>query len=87
MADEITPAPISEQDELWVKTTAARLYPLLECRGFVRFDFMLTEKDLIFIELNTVPGISEASILPQQAEFMGISLKSLFSMAIENILG
>lgn len=86
MADEITPAPISEKDELWVKTTAARLYPLLECRGFVRFDFMLTEKDLIFIELNTVPGISEASILPQQAEFMGISLKSLFSMAIENIL-
>jgi len=86
MADEITPAPISEDDELWVKTTAARLYPLLECRGFVRFDFMLTEKDLFFIELNTVPGISEASILPQQAEFMGVSLKSLFSMAIENIL-
>ncbi|MBZ0242009.1 MAG: D-alanine--D-alanine ligase [Bacteroidales bacterium] len=86
MADEITPAPISEDDELWVKTTSARLYPLMECRGFVRFDFILTEKDLVFIELNTVPGISEASILPQQAEFVGISLKSLFSMAIENVL-
>jgi D-alanine-D-alanine ligase len=86
MADEITPAPISEDEELWIKTTAAQLYPILECRGFVRFDFILTEKELYFIEVNTVPGISEASILPQQAEFMGISLSKLFDMALENIL-
>jgi D-alanine-D-alanine ligase len=86
MADEITPAPISEDEELWIKTTAAQLYPILECRGFVRFDFILTEKELYFIEVNIVPGISEASILPQQAEFMGISLSKLFDMALENIL-
>lgn len=86
MADEITPARISEDNELWIKTTAAQLYPLLECRGFVRFDFIITENELYFIEVNIVPGISEASILPQQAEFMGISLSKLFDMALENIL-
>lgn len=86
MADEITPAPISEEDEIWVKTTAAQLYPLLECKGFVRFDFILTDDALFFIEVNTVPGISEASILPQQAEFMGMSLSKLFDLALENIL-
>ncbi|HOI31906.1 MAG: D-alanine--D-alanine ligase [Bacteroidales bacterium] len=86
MADEITPAPISEEDELWIKTTGAQLYPLLECKGFVRFDFILTADELYFIEVNIVPGISEASILPQQAEFMGISLSKLFEMALENIM-
>ncbi|MDA3943584.1 MAG: D-alanine--D-alanine ligase [Bacteroidetes bacterium] len=86
MADEITPAPISEEDEIWVKTTAAQLYPFLECKGFVRFDFILTDDALFFIEVNTVPGISEASILPQQAEFMGMSLSKLFDLALENIL-
>ncbi|MDD3636248.1 MAG: D-alanine--D-alanine ligase [Bacteroidales bacterium] len=85
MADEITPAPISEEDELWIKSTAAQLYPILECKGFVRFDFILTSDELFFIEVNIVPGISEASILPQQAEFMGISLAKLFDMALENI--
>lgn len=86
MADEITPARIGEESELWIKTTAAQLYPLLECKGFVRFDFIITENELYFIEVNIVPGISEASILPQQAEFMGVSLSKLFDMALENIL-
>lgn len=86
MADEITPARIGEESELWIKTTAAQLYPLLECKGFVRFDFIITENELYFIEVNIVPGISEASILPQQAEFMGVSLSKLFEMALENIL-
>ncbi len=86
MAAEITPAPISEDDELWIKTTAAQLYPILECKGFVRFDFILTKDELYFIEVNIIPGISEASILPQQAEFMGMSLSKLFDMALENIL-
>jgi D-alanine-D-alanine ligase len=86
MADEITPADIEEEAEMAIKSTAAELYHLLECRGFVRFDFILTEEELYFLEVNIVPGISEASILPQQAAFMGVSLTNLFNMALDNIL-
>lgn len=86
MADEITPADLEEEAEIAIKATAAELYHLLECKGFVRFDFILAEEELFFLEVNIVPGISEASILPQQAAFMGVSLTNLFNLAIENIL-
>lgn len=87
MADEITPARIDESDETAVSHLASLLYKKLGLSGFVRFDFILNqEKDIYFLEVNTVPGISPASILPQQAEVMGISLTELFGMALENIL-
>ncbi len=88
MADEITPARIDESDETAVSHLASLLYKKLGLGGFVRFDFILNaEKDIYFLEVNTVPGISPASILPQQAEVMGISLTELFGMALENVVG
>jgi D-alanine-D-alanine ligase len=87
MADEITPARIDEADETAVSHLASLLYKKLGLSGFVRFDFILSaEKDIYFLEVNTVPGISPASILPQQSEVMGISLTELFGMALENVL-
>ncbi len=87
MADEITPARIESKYETQVSHTAAYLYRKLGCAGFVRFDFILhPEHGLIFLEVNTVPGLSPASILPQQAEVMGISLQELFGLALENVL-
>lgn len=87
MADEITPARIESKYETQISHTAAFLYRKLGCSGFVRFDFILhPEHGLIFMEVNTVPGLSPASILPQQAEVMGISLRALFGMALENVL-
>ncbi|PKP51296.1 MAG: D-alanine--D-alanine ligase [Bacteroidetes bacterium HGW-Bacteroidetes-1] len=85
-ADEITPADIDESAEIEIKSAAARLYTLLGCRGFVRFDFILTEESVFFLEVNTVPGISPASILPQQAASMGMNLSTLFELAIENVI-
>lgn len=86
MADEITPAMILVEAENKIKTTAAVLYRALCCKGFVRFDFIISKGKLYFLEVNTVPGLSRDSILPKQAEAMGISLSSLFDMALENIL-
>jgi D-alanine-D-alanine ligase len=87
MADEITPARIDKSDETAVSHLASLLYKKLGLSGFVRFDFILDHKKAIyFLEVNTVPGISPASILPQQAEVMGISLNELFGMALENIM-
>ncbi len=85
-SDEITPADLDEVSEIEVKATSAMLYDKLECKGFARFDYILTPKQLVFIEVNIVPGMSEASIMPKQAACMGISLDKLFGLALENIL-
>ncbi len=86
LTDEITPAQIDEEMDTEIKATAAMLYRHIGCRGFVRFDFILAADALYFLEVNTVPGMTQASILPQQAAVMGISMADLFGMAIEDAL-
>lgn len=86
MSDEITPADVDEEADFNMKTIASELYSHLGCRGIVRFDFILTDDNIYFLEVNTVPGMSAASIVPQQAQVMGFSLEQLFDMAIENVL-
>ena len=85
-SDEITPAELDEITEIEIKATSAMLYGKFECKGFARFDYILTPKQLVFIEVNIVPGMSEASIMPKQAACMGITLDKLFGLALENIL-
>lgn len=86
MSDEITPADVDEEADFNMKAIASELYSHLGCRGIVRFDFILTDDNIYFLEVNTVPGMSAASIVPQQAQVMGFSLEQLFDMAIENVL-
>jgi len=84
MADEITPpVNLDMQAELDIKTVSSFLYRQLDCKGFVRIDFIVSETGIYFIEINTVPGISSASILPQQAEAMGMGIGELFSIATD----
>jgi D-alanine-D-alanine ligase len=85
-SDEITPAALDEAEEIEVKATSAMLYERFGCKGFARFDYILNEEGLFFIEVNIVPGMSEASIMPKQAAEMGIPLSRLFGMTLENIL-
>ncbi len=85
LAHEITPAPVSEEAEEDIKTLSAFLYRQMNCKGFVRFDYILTPDDLYFLEVNSIPGISEASIIPQQAAAFGLSIGELFDIAIENM--
>jgi len=86
LADEITPAQISEQDTQRIQDTAENLYILLNCKGITRFDFILNNDNLWFIEVNTVPGMSDASIVPQQVRAMGYTLTEFYSMLIEESL-
>ncbi len=86
MADEITPAQIPLEVEVECKALSADLYLKLNCKGVVRFDYIFSDKEITFLEVNTVPGLSEASIIPQQAKDMGISMGRLFEMMIENAL-
>lgn len=86
LADEITPANIEIEVEQDIKTLSAFLFKQLGCKGFVRFDYILSEAGLYFIEVNTIPGMTEESILPQMAAEYGMSLTELFGIALENIL-
>jgi D-alanine-D-alanine ligase len=82
MSDEITPAPIAEEVAKICRDTSLMLYDELNCKGIVRCDYIFNDKGLYFLEVNTVPGLSEASIVPQQAVAFGISLEELFTEAI-----
>lgn len=86
MANEVTPASIPEEVEVDIKATSSFLYHQMDCKGFVRFDYILSKDGLYFLEVNSIPGITEASILPQQAAAFGMSISELFSLALEEIL-
>jgi D-alanine-D-alanine ligase len=57
----------------------------MDCKGFVRFDYILSDNDLYFLEVNTIPGISEASIMPKMAEAYGMSIGVFFGIALDNL--
>lgn len=81
--EEITPANISEEQANKVREASALIYKQLNCKGMVRIDYIIKNDTPYFLEVNTVPGLSEASIIPQQARAVGISLMELFSIVIE----
>ncbi len=80
---EITPAEISPAQEANVRAVAKKIYDVLKMKGFSRSEFIFIEDEPYLLEVNTVPGLTEASILPQQAAIAGISLSELFDNAIE----
>jgi D-alanine-D-alanine ligase len=83
---EITPARISKEQEEKVNKVAKQVYDLLKMTGFSRSEYIFKDGEPHLLEVNTVPGLTKASILPQQAAAAGISLKELFENAIEEAL-
>jgi D-alanine-D-alanine ligase len=87
MAEEVTPAVISKTEENLCKTISLDLYEKLNCKGIVRFDYIFNDSQFKFLEVNTVPGLTENSIVPRMAEANGMSKAELFSDLIRNALG
>ena len=85
-SQEITPANISEEQTKKVQEIAKLIYKKLKMRGFTRSEFIFHNGEPHFIEMNTTPGLSAASILPKQAAAAEISLSELFGSAIETAL-
>lgn len=85
-SEEITPARISEKDRQVVADTALNLYKALDIKGFSRAEYIIKNGVPYFIEINTIPGLTEESILPQQAKAAGISLEQLFESSINEAL-
>ncbi len=82
--EEITPARIPEDAFEKCLRTSEEIFDFMDCDGFARIDFILSEKGLYCIEINTVPGMSEVSILPQQCEVYGISKTEMITRILEN---
>ena len=81
-SQEITPARISDAQRDEVQQIAIKIYKTLKLKGLTRAEFIFHNNEPHFLEVNTCPGLSEASIIPQQAAEAGISLKDLFSNVI-----
>jgi D-alanine-D-alanine ligase len=82
-SDEIIPARISEEVAAKVGATSAKVYSLLNCKGVVRIDYIIQDNTPFFLEVNTVPGLSEASIVPKMAKAAGLTLGEFFGRLLE----
>lgn len=82
-SQEITPARIPEEVADKVRTMAKRAYEVLKMTGFSRSEFIIVDGEPFMLEMNTVPGLTRESLIPQQAKAAGISLQDLFTNAIE----
>ncbi|MEO4005924.1 D-alanine--D-alanine ligase [Flavobacterium sp. CAU 1735] len=81
-SQEITPARISPELTEKVNAVAKRAYEVLKMKGFSRSEFIIVNGEPHMLEMNTIPGLTTESILPQQAREAGISLPDLFDNAI-----
>ena len=85
-SQEITPARLSPTQEAEVSKAAKHIYEVLKLDGFSRSEFIFKDGKPHLLEINTVPGLTKESILPQQAAKAGISLAELFENAIHEAL-
>ena len=87
-SEEITPAEIEKDVEELIKAEAVKIYKIFNCKGIIRIDFIYNEeKKLAFmLEINTVPGQTEASLVPQQLRAMGLKAMDVYTDLIEDCL-
>lgn len=85
-SEEITPARITTVQEEKVRYWAKTIYDVLKMTGFSRSEFIFIEDEPYLLEVNTTPGLTTNSILPQQAAAAGIDLPTLFENAIAEVL-
>jgi len=85
MSDEVTPADMPESLTDEIQRLSSLIYDILGCKGIVRVDFIVTGHKPCFLEINTVPGMTEESLIPKQAAAAGIRLEDLYSMVVENL--
>jgi len=85
-SQEITPARLTKEQENQVNALAKKVYQVLKMKGFSRSEYIFKDGEPHLLEMNTIPGLTRESILPQQAAAAGISLSDLFDSAIEEAL-
>ena len=82
-SDEICPAPISQELTLKIQEASKNIYRRLGCSGVVRVDYILSGEDLYFLEVNTIPGMTSASLVPKMVRTAGIDITDFLTEIIE----
>lgn len=82
--EEITPARISEETAKTVQDTTLKIYRLLGCKGLTRTDYIIIEGVPHLLEVNTTPGMTLTSFIPQQVKAAGMDIKDVMTDIIEN---
>ena len=85
-SDEVTPADLSEELTLKCQAQSRKLYESLQCKGMVRFDYILVGEEFYFLEVNTIPGFSEQSLFPQQIIAEGLTISGVLDEIIKETL-
>lgn len=85
-SNEITPAEISSELTHKLQAESIKVFTELGLKGFARMDFILHGDDFYFLEANTVPGLTDESLIPQQARAAGWELSDFFTAVVEESL-
>jgi D-alanine-D-alanine ligase len=82
----ITPAPLKKSDYLKAEKVALRAYQALGCRDFARVDMIIREGKTYLLEVNTIPGMTEKSLLPRAAQAEGMGFPELVDKIVKSAL-
>lgn len=82
--EEITPARISAEMTLEIQQLTSKIYDLVEAKGLIRVDFIISNNEPYLLEVNTVPGMTQTSFIPQQIAAAGLDIKEVLTEIIEN---
>jgi D-alanine-D-alanine ligase len=84
-SEEVTPANLPEELTDEIQKLSSMVYDLLGCKGIVRVDFIIVKDKPWFLEINTVPGMTSESLVPQQIKAAGIQFEDIYSMVVEDL--
>jgi D-alanine-D-alanine ligase len=76
--EELTPAPLTKEESEACQKLAMSIHKAIGCKGYSRTDMILTDKGPVLLEINTLPGLSKASFIPQQLRAAGITVRDFF---------
>ena len=82
-SQEICPAPVTDDIRELVQDTTCKIYRRMGCAGVLRVDFILSDEGLYFLEINTIPGMTSASLVPRMIRTAGMDMTSFLSTIIE----
>lgn len=87
-SEEITPARVEDVIAEQIREEAKKAYKIFNCKGIIRIDYIFSDKlqKPFMLEINTVPGQSEASLVPQQVRAMGWTMKQFYTALLEECL-
>lgn len=82
--DEITPARVPDSIRDKVQASTLRIYDLLGCKGIIRADYVIIGEDIYLLEVNTTPGMTATSFIPQQVRAAGLEMRDVLTDIIDN---